>query len=115
MTKGVRGTIEEAIGVSNLEDILIESFRDLVKDEIKRYIRTKIDANPELKEELKQAVEELIQAKVKESLALVKIAKSSAKLGLELIPSNLREEMISTLLAMFEKEVTSIIQKKEME
>jgi len=111
MVKGVRGTIEDAVGISNVEDLLIESLRDLVKDEVKKYIRSKIDANPELKKEIKKAIEELLEAKVKESLALVKIAKCSAKLGLEMIPPHLRQEMMTSLVSTFEKEFVSIIGK----
>lgn len=111
MVKGVRGTIEDAVGISNVEDLLIESLRDLVKDEVKKYIHAKLDANPELKEEIKKAVEEFIQAKIKESLALVKMAKCSAKLGLEMIPPHLRQEMMVSLVSTFEKEFTSILGK----
>jgi len=111
MVKGVRGTIEEAVGVSNVEDLLIESVRDLVKDEVKKYIRSKIDANPELKKEIKKAIEELLEAKVKESMALVKIAKCGAKLGLEMIPPQMREEMVSSLVSMLEKELFSVMGK----
>lgn len=109
MAKGVRGTIGDAVGITNVEDLLIESVRDLVKDEVKKYIRAKIEANPELKKEIKKAVEEFMEAKVKESVALVKIAKCGAKLGLEMIPPHMREEMMGSLVSMFENELSVVI------
>ncbi|MFL2961772.1 MAG: hypothetical protein ACJZ2K_02175, partial [Candidatus Poseidoniaceae archaeon] len=38
------------------EDIMLEAVRDLVKDEIKTYIREKVEADQELKAELKDAI-----------------------------------------------------------
>lgn len=111
MPKRVRDTIEEAVGVAHAEDLLLESVRDLVKDEIKAYIRSKIDANPALKEEMRHAVEEFIEAKVKESMALVRIAKCSAKLGLEMIPASMRKDVMEALVSIFEKEITSLIER----
>ena len=43
--------LKSTIGVTNTEDLIIEALRDLVKDEIKNYVRQKVDGNPEIKEE----------------------------------------------------------------
>ncbi|MEM0343289.1 MAG: hypothetical protein QXJ32_03180 [Thermoplasmata archaeon] len=88
------------------ETMLVEAVQDLVKDEIKRHIRQKLDASPELKEELKAAVEELLEAKVREAYALLKVTKVGAKLGIELVPPKLRKEIGQELVSMFEREVT---------
>ena len=107
----LRGLVKGAIGVSGTEDLLIEAFRDMVKDEIKKHVRSKIDANPELREEIKRAVKDLVEAKVKESLALLKIAKAGAKLGLEMVPEDMRAQFMRDLVSTFEKEMGAIFEK----
>jgi len=92
------------------ETLLIEAVQDLVKDEVKRAIRTKLDASPEIKAELKQAVEELMEAKIREAYALIKIGKCGAKLGIELVPPKLRKEIGQELVSMFEKEVGRMLE-----
>lgn len=98
-------------GVLRTEDIVIEAVRDLIKDEIKKYIRAKLEKNPDLKDEVKDAVSDFLEAKVKEGYALVRLAKCSAKLGLELVPEKLRSEMAKELVAIFEKEIGAVIDK----
>jgi len=93
------------------EDLLLDAIQDLVKDEIKSYIRKKLDSNPKLKEEFRQAVEELMEAKLREGYALLKIGKASAKLGLDLVPPHLRGELAKEFAAIFEKELAGIIEK----
>ena len=52
------GSIQERIEeLLRPEDLIMEAARDLVKDEIKGYIRQKIDENPELKSEIKETIE----------------------------------------------------------
>lgn len=87
------------------ETLLIEAVQDLVKDEVKRQIRQKLDSNPELKEELKKAVEDLMEAKVHEAYAILKIGKVGAKIGIELVPPKLRKEIAQEIVSIFEKEV----------
>lgn len=94
------------------ETLLIEAIQDLVKDEVKRYIRLKLDSNPELREELKAAVEELLEAKVHEAYALLKVTKVGAKLGIELVPPKLRKEIGQELVSLFEKEVNKMLEQE---
>ena len=91
------------------ETLLIEAVQDLVKDEVKRTIREKLEANPELKAELKQAVQELMEAKVHEAYAILKMGKVGAKIGIELVPPKLRREIGQELVSMFEKEVSKML------
>jgi len=91
------------------ETLLIEAVQDLVKDEVKRAMKEKLDANPELKKELKQAVQELLQAKVHEAYAVLKIGKVGAKIGIEMVPPELRKEIGRELVTMFEKEVNKML------
>ena len=92
------------------ETLLVDAVRDLVRDEIKKHIRQKLDADPELKKEMSDAVKMLMQAKVHEALAVLKLAKSGAKLWLSLVPPELRNEMGKELVSMFEKEVSKMLE-----
>jgi hypothetical protein len=92
------------------ETLLIEAVQDLVKDEVKRQIRQKLEANTELKEELRKAVEELMDAKVHEAYAILKIGKVGAKIGIELVPPRLRKEIGLELASLFEKEVGRMLE-----
>ncbi|MCK4444233.1 MAG: hypothetical protein KAW09_06800 [Thermoplasmata archaeon] len=103
--------LRQTKGLLQPEDILVEAVRDMVKDEIKRYVRDKLEARPELKEEMKAAVSDLMEAKIKEATAMVKMAKAGAKLGLELVPSHLREEVTRDLISVFEKEINILMEK----
>ena len=60
------GSIQERIEeLLRPEDLIMEAARDLVKDEIKGYIRQKIDENPELKSEIKETIENYFEAKAR--------------------------------------------------
>jgi len=94
------------------ETLLIEAVQDLVKDEVKRTIREKLDSNPELKAELKQAVQELLEAKIHEAYSILKMGKVGAKIGIELVPPKLRKEIGQELVSMFEKEVSKMLEQE---
>jgi hypothetical protein len=98
-------------GMLNAEDLVLDSMRDLVRDELKRRIREQLDANPELKQELRDAVRLLLEAKVQEAYAGLKIAKATAKLGIEVLPPDLRAELGKEVMATFEKEVSRLLEK----
>ena len=53
LTGSIKDQIKELLST---EDLVIEAFRDLVKDELKTHIRNKVDSDPELKSEIKDAV-----------------------------------------------------------
>ncbi len=89
------------------EDILIEAARDLVKDELKDHIRKALGDNPDLKKEFKDAIGMYYEAKIKEMFASIKLMKASAKLGLELMPDKLKQEMSKEL----EQEINKLIEK----
>jgi hypothetical protein len=92
------------------ETLLVEAVQDLVRDEVKRHIRQKLEADPELKEELKKAVESLIEAKIREAYALIKIGKCGAKLGIALVPEDMRKEIGHEIASIFEKEVSRMLE-----
>jgi len=87
------------------ETIILDAIQDLVKDEVKKAIKEKLDANPELKKELRDGVKELMEAKIHEAYAILKIGKAGAKLGIEMVPPELRKEIGREIASLFEKEV----------
>ncbi|UCD93062.1 MAG: hypothetical protein JSV43_03910 [Methanobacteriota archaeon] len=103
--------LKQSRGLLQAEDFFVDVIKDLVKEEIKKYIRGKLEENPDLKAELKAGIMEIMEAKVKEAAAFIKIAKASARLGLELVPPHLREEMTKDLISVFEKEINANIEK----
>lgn len=94
------------------ETLLVEAMQDLVKDEIKHAIKQKLDSDPELREELRKAVQELMEAKVHEAYAVLKIGKCGAKLGLSLVPPELRQEIGHELASLLEKEVAKMLEQQ---
>ncbi len=92
-----------------IENIMMESFRDLLKDEIKNKMKETLEKNPEIKKEIGEAVETLIEARLKEAYALIKLAKASSKLGLEAAPPKIRDEMVQSFTSLFEKELMELM------
>ena len=93
------------------EELVIEAFRDLVKDELKRHVRETLDANPELKSEVKAAVSRYFEAKVLETVALLALAKAGAKVSLEALPDNLRGRVGKDLAQAIEKDLTAVLER----
>ena len=105
----VEKVLRDTIGAVHTEDLLVEALRDLVKDEVKAYVRVRLDANPELRVEIREAVKDLLEAKIREAYAFVKLAKAGAKLGLELVPAEMRTEVTRELARIIEKEVGALM------
>jgi hypothetical protein len=89
------------------EDLLIDAARDLIREEIKDYIRKRLDASPELKKEFKDAIGMYFEAKLMEAFANIKLVKAGAKLGLEMIPKKMKTRMSKEL----EFELTKLLEK----
>ncbi|MEM2943966.1 MAG: hypothetical protein QXN93_02405 [Methanomassiliicoccales archaeon] len=105
----IESILKSQLGILHSEDILLEAMKDLVRDEIKRYVRQKIDENPELKKEIKEAIGEFVAAKVKEAYALVKLAKCGAELGITLVPRDIKEKLEKDLASLLEREVSRVV------
>lgn len=93
------------------EDLMTEALRDLLRDEVKRRMREELDRSPDIREEMKEAVRMYFEAKVHETYASLKFAKASAKLGVNLMPRELREELGRELASVIEKEVGALLEK----
>lgn len=107
----MEAAIRSALDTMHAEDLLAEAMRDMVKDEIKRYVRQKLEENPTLKAEVRDAVRDLIDAKTREAYALVRLAKCSAELGIEIMPGEMRDRMGKDIAALIEKEMSRVMDK----
>ena len=95
----------------NTEEILFEAMRDLLKDEIKKYVRQKFDENPHLKAEAKRIIGDLVECKMKETYTLMRLGKLTAELGVAMVPEDMRDQMERDLASLLEKEVSRLIEK----
>jgi hypothetical protein len=107
----IEDMLAESTNMFRAENLVAEALKDMVRDEVKKYIRKKIDENPELRNEMKAAVEELMEAKIKEGYAMVKLAKAGVKLGLELVPPKMREEFSKDLVSVIQKEIGGFMER----
>ncbi|MGC9060032.1 MAG: hypothetical protein ACP5JR_02180 [Thermoplasmata archaeon] len=95
--------------VLNPEDFIVDATKDLIKEEIKDYLKNKLNENPEIKKEFREAIAILIEARMREMYAIAKIGKCTAKLGLAAMPPEMKEEMVKSFVALFEKELNEIL------
>jgi len=102
---------KSAMGAFKTEDLVVEAMREMLKDEIKRYVRQKLEENPELKAEAKAVIGELIQAKIKETYALMKLGKVATELGVTIVPKEFREQVSKELASLVEKEFSQVMEK----
>ncbi|MEE9593658.1 MAG: hypothetical protein V3W28_08780 [Thermoplasmata archaeon] len=104
--------MKTTLGIVHTEDLMLEAVRDLLRDEVKRYIRARLEERPALKEELKRGVAALMEAKVREASALVLMAKAAAKLGVELVPAEVREEVAKEFVDALERDIATVLEDK---
>jgi hypothetical protein len=102
----IKSLLEGALGA---EDIVVEALRDMVKDEVKAHIRTALDKDPDLRDEIKKAIYMYLEARARQLYAAMKIAKGATKLGLSIIPPDLKKEMSKEILSTLEKELGDIM------
>lgn len=104
--------IKNVTEVIDAEDLALEAARDLIKDEIKRVIRLRLEEDPALRDEIKEAISLYLESKARQAFAMVKLTKCGAKLGLELIPPALKQEMTKELVSTFQEEITAMLAKE---
>ena len=108
LTGSIRDQVKDLMST---EDLVIEAFRDLVKDELKSHIRNVIDADPELKAEVKEAVSYYFHTKARTIYAELKATRAATRLGLRLLPDDLQGEVGEALVGLFEKELGNLLEK----
>ena len=106
------GSIGERVqDLMSTEDLIIESFKDIVKDELKLHIRTKIEEDPDLHAEIREAVSYYFQQKALSVYAELKATRAATRLGLRLLPDELQGEVGEALIGLFEKELGTLLDK----
>jgi ribonucleotide reductase alpha subunit len=108
LTGSIQSQIKDLLST---EDLVIEAFRDLVKDELKAHVRSKIDDDPELKEEIKEAVAYYFHSKARSIYAELKATRAATRLGLRMLPDELQVEVGDDLVTLFEKELGALLEK----
>ena len=94
------------------ENLMVEAVQELIKDEIKNRIRKKLQENEELRSEFEEYVKVLMEAKMKETYAYAMLAKTSADLGLELIPPEMKDKMNEKLREFIEKKMEEMMKER---
>ncbi|MEF8835779.1 MAG: hypothetical protein V5A76_06450 [Candidatus Thermoplasmatota archaeon] len=94
------------------ENLMVEAVEELIKDEIKNRIRNKLQENEELRSEFEEHVKVLMEAKMKEGYAYAMLAKTSADLGLELIPPEMKDKMNEKLREFMEKKMEEMMKEE---
>jgi DNA-binding FrmR family transcriptional regulator len=97
--------------VLKAEGLITEAMRDLVKDEIKEYMRAKLEEDPALKQEIKDALNMYMESRAKELIAAVRLTKAGAKLSFNMIPDPLKEELKAEMIKMFEDELSELLER----
>jgi len=110
---GLNSIIKDPLGAVKVEDLVVEAARDLIKDEIKRYIRKKLDEDPKLKSDVRTAVAELMDAKAREAYALVKLGKCGVNLGIAMVPPDLKKRMDRDIASLPEREMGQVVSRLE--
>jgi ribonucleotide reductase alpha subunit len=106
------GSIRERVqDLMSTEDLIIESFKDIVKDELKLHIRSKIEEDPDLHAEIREAVSYYFQQKARSVYAELKATRAATRLGLRLLPDELQGEVGEALIGLFEKELGTLLDK----
>ena len=108
LTGSIRDQVQELMST---EGLVIDAFRDLVKDELKNHIRSKVDKDPELKKEIKEAVAYYFHQKARSVYAESKATRAATRLGLRLLPDELQGEVGEALIGLFEKELGTLLDK----
>ncbi len=111
MIKDIDTLIKKSEEVLPSEELFIEAVRDLMKDEIKSYLKEKMKENPEIKEAIREAMLGYVAAKVKESESMTRLIKAFAELGVITLPPEMREEITKSVYEMFKKEIDEVIEK----
>lgn len=108
---GLLSQPSKLIDILDAEELVIEAFRDMVKDELKRHIRETLDENPELRAEVKDAVGRYFEAKVMQTMALLALGRAGTKVSLEALPENVRAQVGQDLASAIEKDLTAVLEK----
>ena len=93
------------------EELVLDAFRDLVKDELKRRVHKAIENDETLREEVDEAMNYYFQAKARSMFAEIKASRAAARLGMAILPEETKEEASEALVGLFERELTNLLER----
>ena len=102
---GMPSLLSTSLSALSVEDLVAEALRDMMKDEIRSHIRKRLEQDPRLKAEMRSAIDELLEAKVREAYAMVRLGKCGAELGVLMVPEDMRRRIEKDLAGLLEKEM----------
>lgn len=105
--------LKDPLSAIKVEDLVAEVARDLVKDEIKRLIKQKLEEDPKLRRNVQEAIAELMEAKIRETYAMVKVGKCGLDLAVALVPSDLKQKIDRDIASLLERELSSMVSRIE--
>jgi hypothetical protein len=105
--------LKDPLSAITVEDLVAEAARDMVKDEIKRLIKQKLEEDPRLRRNVQEAIAELMEAKIRETYAMVKVGKCGLDLAVALVPEELRQKIDRDIAGLLERELASMVSRIE--
>ncbi len=111
MIQNIQELMKKAEDILPSEDLFLEVIKEIMKDEIKDYIRQKMEDNPKIKEELREGIFKYVNAKVMEAEATTVILKALGELGILTLPPEIKKDLLSSFYKTFQKEIDEILEK----
>jgi len=102
---------KESAKLIDTEGLFVQAMQEIVRDEIKRRINARIEMDPALKQEIKAAVSDLIEGRIREAVAVMRLGKIAARVGVEMLPEDLKEEVTKEFASILEREISELFQK----
>jgi len=93
------------------EELLREATRDIVKDEIRKYLEKTLREEPKLDRALREAVHDLLTARAMEYAALLRVGTATARLGIAALPAEVRRALTKDLIDLLSKELGQIVER----
>lgn len=109
----IASMLKDPLSAIKVEDLVAEVARDLVKDEIKRLIKQKLEEDPKLRRNVQEAITELMEAKIRETYAMVKVGKCGLDLAVALVPPDLKQKIDRDIASLLERELSSMVSRIE--
>ncbi len=109
----ISSMLRDPLSAIKVEDLVAEAARDLIKDEIKRLITQKLEDDPKLRKNLQEAIAELMEAKIRETYAMVKVGKCGLDLAVAMVPLELKQRIDRDIAGLLERELSSMVSKIE--
>ncbi len=97
--------------IISAEELVLDAFRDLIKDELKRRVHTAIENDETLREEVDEAMNYYFQAKARSMFAEIKASRAAARLGMAILPEETKTEASEALVGLFERELTNLLER----